>query len=132
MICATSCVVPPTGSALVAAVSVMVDPDGASSGTFWQETVKAAAVTRATTSERPPRSLAAWDTGISGNMKDLTIIISMKLRGQAGRAHGGGAPCAGDDGYAMAALLVAMSILAVMMTVALPVWKQNAQREKEE
>jgi type II secretory pathway pseudopilin PulG len=32
----------------------------------------------------------------------------------------------------MAALLVAMSILAVMMTVALPVWKQNAQREKEE
>jgi type II secretory pathway pseudopilin PulG len=32
----------------------------------------------------------------------------------------------------MAALLVAMSIMAVMMTVALPVWKQNAQREKEE
>ncbi|HMD34083.1 MAG TPA: type II secretion system protein, partial [Vicinamibacterales bacterium] len=32
----------------------------------------------------------------------------------------------------MAALLVAMSILAVMMTVALPVWKQNTQREKEE
>ena len=32
----------------------------------------------------------------------------------------------------MAALLVALSILAVMMTVAMPVWKQNAQREKEE
>src|SRR5215831_10500184 len=35
-------------------------------------------------------------------------------------------------GYAMAALLVAMSIMAVMMTVAMPVWKQIAQREKEE
>ncbi len=32
----------------------------------------------------------------------------------------------------MAALLVAMSIMAVMMTVAMPVWKQSAQREKEE
>lgn len=32
----------------------------------------------------------------------------------------------------MAALLVAMSIAAVMMTVAMPVWKQMTQREKEE
>ncbi len=32
----------------------------------------------------------------------------------------------------MTALLVAMSIMAVMMTVAMPVWKQIAQREKEE
>ena len=32
----------------------------------------------------------------------------------------------------MAALLVAMSIMAVMLTVAMPVWKQAAQREKEE
>jgi type II secretory pathway pseudopilin PulG len=31
----------------------------------------------------------------------------------------------------MAALLVAMSIMAIMMTVAMPVWKQAAQREKE-
>jgi type II secretory pathway pseudopilin PulG len=32
----------------------------------------------------------------------------------------------------MAALLVAMSVMAVMMAVAMPVWKQMAQREKEE
>jgi type II secretory pathway pseudopilin PulG len=32
----------------------------------------------------------------------------------------------------MAALLVAMAIMAVMMSVAMPVWKQMAQREKEE
>jgi len=32
----------------------------------------------------------------------------------------------------MAALLVAMSIMAVMMTVAMPVWKHQVQREREE
>jgi type II secretory pathway pseudopilin PulG len=32
----------------------------------------------------------------------------------------------------MAALLVAMSIMAIMMTVVMPVWKQAVQREKEE
>jgi type II secretory pathway pseudopilin PulG len=37
-----------------------------------------------------------------------------------------------QDGYAMAALLVAMSVAAVMMTVAMPAWKQMAKREKEE
>ena len=32
----------------------------------------------------------------------------------------------------MAALLVAMSVMAVLMSVAMPVWRQTAQREKEE
>ncbi len=32
----------------------------------------------------------------------------------------------------MAALLVALSIMAIMMTVVMPVWKQTTQREKEE
>ena len=36
-----------------------------------------------------------------------------------------------EGGYAMAALLVAMSVMAVMMTVALPVWNTAARREKE-
>jgi type II secretory pathway pseudopilin PulG len=34
-------------------------------------------------------------------------------------------------GYAMVALLVAMSVMAVVMTVALPVWTTAARREKE-
>jgi type II secretory pathway pseudopilin PulG len=38
----------------------------------------------------------------------------------------------GDRGYAMAALLVAMSIMAVMMSVAMPVWTHYVQREREE
>src|SRR3954470_16172412 len=36
-----------------------------------------------------------------------------------------------DAGYAMAALLVVMALMAVMMSVALPVWRHAAQREKE-
>jgi type II secretory pathway pseudopilin PulG len=52
----------------------------------------------------------------------------MDLRGQEKRADLRSAA----HGYAMAALLVAMSIMAVMMAVAMPVWKQMAQREKEE
>ena len=43
----------------------------------------------------------------------------MKLRGQS------------ENGYAMAVLLVAISVMAVMLTVAMPVWKHMAQREKE-
>lgn len=44
----------------------------------------------------------------------------MNLRGQS------------EKGYAMAVLLVAMAVMAVMMTVAMPVWKQASQREKEQ
>ena len=36
-----------------------------------------------------------------------------------------------DNGYAMVVLIVGISIMAVMMTAAMPVWKQMAQREKE-
>jgi type II secretory pathway pseudopilin PulG len=38
----------------------------------------------------------------------------------------------GESGYAMAALLVAMAFMALFMSIAMPVWKQAAQREKEE
>jgi type II secretory pathway pseudopilin PulG len=38
----------------------------------------------------------------------------------------------GQRGYAMAALLVAMGVMAVLMTVAMPTWKQTMRREREE
>src|SRR6476646_8303618 len=59
-------------------------------------------------------------------MKPISILVPMKLAGQANRQR------SSERGYAMAALLVAMSIMAVMFTVAMPVWKHTAQREKEE
>jgi type II secretory pathway pseudopilin PulG len=37
----------------------------------------------------------------------------------------------GDRGYAMAALLVGMSVMAVLMSALLPVWSTMAKREKE-
>ena len=53
----------------------------------------------------------------------------MSLRGQDSsspvRGHG-------EMGYAMAALLVALAVMAVMMSVALPVWRHEAQRQKED
>jgi type II secretory pathway pseudopilin PulG len=49
----------------------------------------------------------------------------MRLADQAGQRET-------EQGYAMAALLIAMSIMAVMMTVVMPVWNHAAQREKEE
>jgi type II secretory pathway pseudopilin PulG len=36
------------------------------------------------------------------------------------------------DGYAMACLLTAMTIMAIVLSAALPAWKQIMQREKEE
>ena len=47
--------------------------------------------------------------------------------------HGQGrASAASQHGYSMAVLLIGMSIMAMMLTVAMPVWKQMAQRENEE
>src|SRR5882672_10392680 len=60
--------------------------------------------------------------GTRVTMKTINILVRMKLAGQARNEHG----------YAMAVLLVSMSIMAIMMAVAMPVWKQMVQREKEE
>jgi type II secretory pathway pseudopilin PulG len=39
---------------------------------------------------------------------------------------------AGESGYAMAALLVGLSVMGVLMSMALPVWSHVTKREKEE
>jgi type II secretory pathway pseudopilin PulG len=62
-------------------------------------------------------------------MKAITILIAMNLAGQAMKPRA--RRCTDQHGYAMAALIVAMAIMALMMTVVMPVWKQTAQREKE-
>ena len=54
----------------------------------------------------------------------------MYLGGQVNRQRPAVVPAL-DEGYAMVALLVSMSVMAIMMTVAMPVWKQSATREKE-
>jgi type II secretory pathway pseudopilin PulG len=47
----------------------------------------------------------------------------MHLQGQRSRR--------GEAGYAMAALLVALAVMGVLMTAAIPAWRQQAKREKE-
>jgi type II secretory pathway pseudopilin PulG len=64
------------------------------------------------------------------NMNTLTILIHMYLAGQDKRRER--TPVSAEAGYAMAALLVGIAIMTVMMTVAMPTWKQMVQREKEE
>src|SRR4051794_36476752 len=63
-------------------------------------------------------------------MRTVTILIPMQLAGQVKSTRAEGRTS--EQGYAMAALLIAMSVMAIMMTVVMPVWKQAAQREKEE
>jgi type II secretory pathway pseudopilin PulG len=100
--------VPFVGRAVAVAVRVMLEPAGARRGTFSQATD--ATIRAAAAATRTGRKRAI--------IKSLSILKVMERSGQAG--------------YAMAALLVAMSVMAIMMTVAMPVWKQTAQREKEE
>ncbi len=89
-------VVPFAGSTVASDVSVMVEPVGASSGTFSHATAIIAdtATMAAKADGRRRRDI----------MKTITILIPMDLAGQAGRK------CTGQRGYAMAALLVAMSV----------------------
>ena len=49
----------------------------------------------------------------------------MDLEGQGARRN------AAERGYAMAALLVAIAVMGVLMSVAMPVWRHQVQRENE-
>jgi type II secretory pathway pseudopilin PulG len=112
--------VPLTGSAVAADVKVIVEPLGASSGTFEQAALKRA---------HPNKTAKAGKRRKRRDiMKTVTILVPMKLAGQAQA----GKSLDSERGYAMAVLLVALSIMAVMLTVVMPVWKHAGQREKEE
>lgn len=55
----------------------------------------------------------------------------MHLEGQGGGLPSEARRSLAEEGFALAALLVAIAILAVMMLVALPTWRHQVQREKE-
>src|SRR5207342_3205132 len=60
-------------------------------------------------------------------MKTLNILIPMHLAGQGEIVRH-----RRDDGYAMAGIIIGITVMAIVMTAAMPVWKHLAQREKEE
>src|SRR5689334_1067237 len=109
---------PLTGRIEVAVVNVIDEPDGASSGTRLHAASTRNAI--AGTTKRAARCLRDI-------MKALTILIPMYLAGQGREKLG-----KSEHGYAMAALLVAIAVMAIVMTAAMPVWKHQATREKEE
>src|SRR2546423_674757 len=110
------CVAPFAPTAVDAAVNVIVDPAGARSGTFSHADP---AKTRIATTRTDHRELRVI-------MESVNILMSMQLQRQAEMMR------RRESGYAMAALLVAIAIMAVMLTAAMPVYKQMAQREKED
>jgi type II secretory pathway pseudopilin PulG len=78
---------------------------------------------------KSPSRIANRDRDI---MNSLNILIHMYLGGQGKGECGSRARPGSEAGYAMAALLVGIAVMTVMMTVAMPTWKQMVQREKEE
>ena len=125
MTCAMMLVLPLSGNAEASGVSVIVDPAGARSATrshAVEATLRSAASTPMTIREEGQREPVI--------MKSLTILNPMNLRGQ--HTWRRSRPSSAEAGYAMAVLLVAMGVMAVVMTAMMPVWKQIAQREKEQ
>ena len=101
--------------------SVRTVPVGASSGTLSQLTTPNGMATAAGRPRTHKRIVSAKCASMS-DAKDNTL---MGLRGQARRPSR-------ERGYAMAALLVMLAVLTVLMSIAMPVWRHEAQREKEE
>jgi len=117
MTCAMIVAVPLMGRTFVAVASVMLEPDGASSGTrLHAVSIRKSAAGASTSVARRLRDI----------MKTLNILIPMHLAGQGETARR-----EDQRGYAMAGLIVGLAVMAVLMTAAMPVWKQMAQREKE-
>jgi type II secretory pathway pseudopilin PulG len=118
MTVATISTSPFRGTVVVAGKIVITVPPGASSGILSHaENVdmspKPAASASATRAARLRREACV-------NIGDANNNTLMGLRGQRGQ-----------HGYAMAALLVALGVMLVLMTAALPAWRFQARREKE-
>ena len=129
---ARTCVWPFNGSVPWSIETEMVEAVGAVRGTRSQATT-ATQVTTAITHRRVETEIVSGNDEptnrplncTNGPDKDNRL---MELAGQPfDFAHG-----RGNRGYAMAALLVAMSVMAVLMSALLPVWSHMATREKEE
>src|SRR3954471_9257603 len=106
---------PLSGTLLAAAKRLMTEPLGATNGTLSQ----AAASDRLTM--RPSAARPAKERFMCVTIGDAKDNSLMCLEGGQD----------GERGYAMAALLVSLAVMLVLMTVAMPVWRTQTQREKE-
>lgn len=62
-------------------------------------------------------------------MSNYNSLMNLAAKARAGFLRGS---ARADEGYAMAALLVALSVMAIMMSAAMPTWSHMIRREKEE
>ena len=111
---ATISISPFTGTVFAVAKIEMTVPPGARSGTLSQAELNISATESGTAATRPIGNL---DCASIEATKDSNC---MGLRGQDSQR-----------GYAMAALLVTLAIMGILLTILMPVWRHEAQREKE-
>src|SRR5687768_13678032 len=109
-----------SATVLLTGNSVITVPLGARRGTL-SHAEASAMMLRAQTAERPAARRSRRN--LVETIRDDKDNTLMGLHGQASRK--------GQRGYAMAALLVSMAVMAVMMSVALPAYRHLARREKE-
>jgi type II secretory pathway pseudopilin PulG len=120
MAVATISISPLSGTVFDVAKSEMTVPPGARSGTLSHAETNM--VGRRTIDARPTRPIQAngIDCASIEKPKDSNF---MGLRGVRDRDS--------ERGYAMAALLVTLAIMTILLSIAMPVWRHEAQREKE-
>jgi type II secretory pathway pseudopilin PulG len=110
----------------------MTDRFGASSGSLSHATARTAKQAR---KAHNWRFFEQAGPGMMECIQKMSFVSNynspMNLAANASRRRPPAAKHA-IDGYAMAALLVAMSVMAVLMSVAMPTWTQMIRREREE
>lgn len=112
-------VVPFACTTLLAVDRVMVEDCGASSGSLSQAEASAAVEAASAHPRRfLDRASPAMIESIRNGMTNYNNPMNLASKASAG--------------YAMAALLVGLSVMAIMMSVALPTWSHMIRREKEE
>ncbi len=124
MAVATISISPLTGTVFDVAKSEITVPPGARSGTLSQAERKM--MGRKATDARPARPTQVLDDFDCASIEKPKDNNLMGLLG-----CGGCQDRRAERGYAMAALLIALAIMAVLLTIAMPVWRHEARREKE-
>src|SRR5687767_5833104 len=71
--------------------------------------------------------LLKWNASIE--MSNYNILINLAPNASRPQRHAGRSE---EAGYAMAALLVGMSVMAILLSAAMPTWSHMVRREKEE
>jgi type II secretory pathway pseudopilin PulG len=104
-----------SGTVFAVANRLMTEPVGASNGTLSHASANERIVMAPNAAARLARGF------ICATMNDGKDNTLMCLEGGQGSQRG----------YAMAALLVGIGVMMLLMSVAMPVWRTQAQREKE-